>query len=309
MHSDIQQRAHGRWYGILCALGVESNYLRNKHGPCPRCGGKDRYRWDNKDGKGTFFCNECGAGDGFELLKLVKGWGFREAAEHVESVVGKATLEAPRRVSTQEELRAAMRKRWGECGPVVEGSPVHKYLRRRTGVDSAPSILRSAPDRPAMVALMQAPDGRAAMVHTTFLTEDGRKAPMDNCRLMMPGTIAEGAAVRLAGHGDVLGIAEGIETALSATALTGFPCWAALNEVLLQKWIAPQEVRQVIVFGDNDSNYVGQSAAYMLARKLIRQKNAPAVDVRIPETIGHDWNDELRASQYRRAGNASADCQ
>jgi putative DNA primase/helicase len=293
MQGEVQQLAVGRWYGILSALGVSTNFLRNKHGPCPVCGGRDRFRWDNKDGKGTFYCSQCGAGDGFELLKRLKGWDFKQAAAEVESVVGAVKPEQPRRVLSHDEQRAAMRKRWKECRVVAAGDPVAKYLKRRVGVDDVPAILRSAPDRPAMVALMQAPDGRASMVHTTFLTEDGNKAPMDNCRLMMPGTIAEGSAVRLAPHDDVLGIAEGIETALSATVLTGIPCWSALNEVLLQKWVAPPEVSRVVVFGDCDANYVGQSAAYMLARKLSRQKNPPSVEVRIPATIGHDWNDVL----------------
>lgn len=295
MSEGIQERANGRWYGILSTLGVATNFLRNKHGPCPVCAGRDRFRWDNKDGKGTFYCSQCGAGDGFELLKKLKGWDFKQAAAEVESIVGTVKQETPRAIKTPEEQRAAMHKRWKACHAVTAGDPVAKYLKRRVGIDSVPTIIRSAPDRPAMVALMQAPDGKASMVHTTFLTEDGNKAPMDNCRLMMPGTIAEGAAVRLAVHGDVLGIAEGIETALSATALTGLPCWAALNEVLLQKWIAPPEVRKVVIMGDCDSNFVGQSAAYMLARKLSRQKNPPLVEVRIPPTIGHDFNDVLKS--------------
>jgi putative DNA primase/helicase len=50
-----------RWLDILTGLGVPAKFLRNKHGPCPMCGGKDRFRFDDKDGKGTFFCNGCGA--------------------------------------------------------------------------------------------------------------------------------------------------------------------------------------------------------------------------------------------------------
>lgn len=296
MQGEIQQRAVGRWYGILSTLGVATTFLRNKHGPCPICrAGKDRFRWDNKDGKGTFYCSQCGAGDGFELLKKLKGWDFKQAAAEVESIVGTVKQETPRAIKTPEEQRADMRKRWKECRAVTAGDPVAKYLKRRIGLDSAPAILRSAPDRPAMVALMQAPDGKATMIHTTFLTSEGSKAFMDNCRLMMPGTIAEGAAVRLAEHGDELGIAEGLETALSTTVLTGIPCWAALNEVLLQKWIPPAGLKRVVIWGDNDRSYTGQSAAYMLARRIKRQNPAPEVEVRIPQTIGEDWNDILAA--------------
>src|ERR1700740_1795152 len=168
MQGDVQQRAVGRWYGILSTLGVATNFLRNKHGPCPVCGGRDRFRWDNKDGKGTFYCSQCGAGDGFELLKKLKGWDFKQTVAEVESIVGTVKHESPRRIMTPEETRAAMRKSWKECRVFTADDPVAKYLKRRVGLDGVPAILRSAPDRPAMVALMQAPDNRAAMVHTTF---------------------------------------------------------------------------------------------------------------------------------------------
>lgn len=294
MRSDIQERTVGRWYGILSSLGVDTKFLRNKHGPCPACGGRDRYRWDNKEGKGTFYCSQCGSGDGFELLKRVRGWDFKQAAQEVEAIVGSVKQEAARKIASPEEQREAMRKRWQQCKPVTVDSAVAKYLRSR-GISLIPAAVRSAPDRSAMVAMMQAPDGKATMVHTTFLTEDGKKAPMDQPRLMMPGIIAEGAAVRLAAFKHELGIAEGIETALSATALTGVPCWAALNEVLLQKWIVPAGVKRVTVFGDNDEKYVGQSAAFSLARRIARGKDAPSVVVRIPPTIGRDWNDVLKS--------------
>ncbi len=297
MQSDIQERTNGRWYGILSALGIKSEFLRNKHGPCPACGGRDRYRWDNKEGKGTFYCSNCGAGDGFGLLKTVKGWNFKEAVQHVESVIGTVKREPKRKIMTPDEQRAAMRSRWKTCRPVETGDAVSLYLRNRIGADVVSPVIRFAPDRCAMVVLMQAPDGRATMVHSTFLTNDGRKADMDNPRLMMKGVIADGAAVRLAAFVDDLGIAEGVETALSATVLTGIPCWAALNEVLLQKWIVPEGVKRVVIFGDNDRNHVGQAAAFALARKISLSKDAPAVEVRIPPTAGDDWNDVLRKSR------------
>ena len=70
--TQAQGIAQGRWQGILAELGL-SDYLSGKHGPCPICGGKDRFRWDNKGGNGTYFCNQCGAGDGFKLLQEFKG--------------------------------------------------------------------------------------------------------------------------------------------------------------------------------------------------------------------------------------------
>ena len=73
--TEIHERVN--WPSVLAQLGIGAAYLTNRHGPCPSCGGKDRYRFDNKNGRGGFYCNGCGPGDGFTLLKRVHGWDFR----------------------------------------------------------------------------------------------------------------------------------------------------------------------------------------------------------------------------------------
>ena len=70
-HEPLKDRALGRWRGILPALGVPAKALSNRHGPCPMCGGKDRFRFDDKGGRGTWICSKCGAGDGIELVKRI----------------------------------------------------------------------------------------------------------------------------------------------------------------------------------------------------------------------------------------------
>jgi putative DNA primase/helicase len=120
----------------------------------------------------------------------------------------------------------------------------------------------------------------------------GRKAPVDAPRRLMAGTVAKGAAIRLAPPGDALGIAEGIETALSASVLFGVPCWAALNAAMLATWQPPPKITRIIIFGDNDASYSGQAAAYALARRLGSENCA--VEVRLPTEPGTDWNDVLR---------------
>jgi putative DNA primase/helicase len=42
------------------------------------CGGKDRFRFDDKEGHGTWICTHCGAGDGFSLLMKVMGIDFKK---------------------------------------------------------------------------------------------------------------------------------------------------------------------------------------------------------------------------------------
>ena len=67
--------------------------------PCPGCGGRDRYRFDDQDGRGTFYCGGGGnpvSGDGFTLLNHVHGWNFKTAAKEVRIVLGIGSAEEHR---------------------------------------------------------------------------------------------------------------------------------------------------------------------------------------------------------------------
>lgn len=78
--------ANGRWPHILSALGINVPSAR-RHGACPACGGKDRFRLDDKDGRGTWFCNQCGNGDGLDLVRLVTGRSVKVVAGMVSEVL------------------------------------------------------------------------------------------------------------------------------------------------------------------------------------------------------------------------------
>ena len=69
-----KDKAKGRWVEIITALtSINSLQLSNKHQPCPFCGGNDRYRFDNRNGTGTWFCNQACAPDGRQSSN---GFGF-----------------------------------------------------------------------------------------------------------------------------------------------------------------------------------------------------------------------------------------
>ena len=92
----IYDIAEGRWEDILMGLGgLTSKQLTNEHQPCPCCGGKDRYRFDNTKNQGTWFCNKCGGksgtgggGNGLSLLMRIRNWDFKEAVSQVEKYLG-----------------------------------------------------------------------------------------------------------------------------------------------------------------------------------------------------------------------------
>ena len=92
----IWERARGKWPGILAAIGVPTKALRNRHGPCPMCVGKDRFRFDDKGGNGTWICNQCGAGNGVQLVQQFLGTDFKGAAQEIEKHLGNtAVMPAP----------------------------------------------------------------------------------------------------------------------------------------------------------------------------------------------------------------------
>jgi len=81
------ERAQGRWREILPQLGIETRFLRNKQGPCPICGGRTRFRFDDLDGRGTWFCNHCGAGAGLRLVMECNAWDFKTAVDEIDRLI------------------------------------------------------------------------------------------------------------------------------------------------------------------------------------------------------------------------------
>jgi putative DNA primase/helicase len=307
----IGERAKGRWKEILPSLGIAAASLTGRHGACPVCGGKDRFRFDDKEGRGTWFCaqqhgtdssNPSGsAGNGFRLLMDLKECSFAEAARLVETVIGIGYAPiwvAPSIGADHDEIEtsAAVRAVWRSAQPIVAGDIADRYLRKRVGsygptraLRFHPALTRNGMPSAALIAAFVDPTGELAGLQRTFLTQYGEKAPGSAPRLTM-GTLPAGGAIRLAQHGKLLGIAEGVETALAATALHGVPCWSALSSGRLEVWQPPDGVTQVIIFGDNDHNNVGQAAAHAVATRL---RKTIAVDVMLPPEAGMDWNDVL----------------
>ena len=87
--SSVMQAANGQWGHVLSSLGIQMP-KKDKHGPCPMCGGKDRFRFDDLEGRGTWICNQCDpkAGDGLQLVINVLGVSPTKAAKQVAGVFG-----------------------------------------------------------------------------------------------------------------------------------------------------------------------------------------------------------------------------
>lgn len=333
LESDVvRDHARGQWIGILGRLApsLEAALARSgRHVPCPGHGGRDGFRvFRDVNETGGGICNTCGAfSDGFALLMWANGWSFRAALEAVARVLrldlgGFWTAPKPRpkpsptHASTRDSTNAeqAIRRVWQQTiEPDAQGAePLRRYLLRR-GIEALPDpgVVRCHPalgyfeDRmrkgtfPAMVARVTSAQGGLVSLHRTYLTPEGRKAPVTfQKKTMMPCGPMQGGAIRLFPAGPELGIAEGIETALAVRQRTGMPVWAALSASLLGRWEPPADVRLVVIWADLDRSGAGEAAANRLRDGLLTRGIQVAVHLPAgPIPVGQkglDWADLWR---------------
>jgi phage/plasmid primase-like uncharacterized protein len=99
-----------------------------------------------------------------------------------------------------------------------------------------------------------------------------------------------GATVHLNPHGDDMIIAEGIETARSASAAFGLPAWTTLSAGNLARFTSPLHIKNLVIAADNDR--AGRQVASMLRD---RASHSIAVTVTPPSQCFNDWNDWAHA--------------
>ena len=295
------------WDWVLPALGVSLRFLQNRHGPCPGCGGKDRFRFDNKEGRGTWICSGGGAlsgGNGFDLLIHVHRWSFSRARKEVLALVSSTIVSAaPRTTPTKkapvEKSQAPILRLLAESVAISDCAEVARYfLLRMLPVPAKNSPLRAHPALPyweagkrigtfaALLAPVVSVDGSLVTLQATYI-ENGKKIQDRPARKFMSGLAGKsGCAVRLAPCGATLGIAEGIETALAAQEIYGVPVWAALSSQMLALFIPPAGVDHLVIFADNDT-------AGVTAANQQMEGSTTRCTLRIPPVQGEDWADVL----------------
>ena len=179
------------------------------------------------------------------------------------------------------------------------GTLTTTYLQHRTITGPIPASIRDHPglkhtptglNLPAMIAAITGADRKVIAIQRTFLRVDGRgKANVSDPKMTL-ATMRDGA-VRLGRAGPVLGIAEGIETGLSAMELFGVPVWCSLSAGRLDRLYLPPEAREVHIFADNGTK--GHEAAERAAKAYPAQGRR--VVLRFPPERFGDWNDALAA--------------
>ncbi|CBJ83479.1 Putative prophage primase [Xenorhabdus bovienii str. Jollieti] len=291
--TDIVKAANGRWYYILSNLGV-SVPENNKHGACPKCGGKDRFRFDDKNGKGTWFCNHCGSGDGLDLIKLVTGQDIKTTCFEINKILllpefKKITPTRIKKASAQkgielfEKLKALCLS--GESQYLSnKGLTNHQYLITQQQYTQGGIIF------PTGSLLLPLVDNQVSIKGGQLISPKGEKS-------LLSGSVLSGSFIVVADKTDKnieqVVITEGFATGLSLSKVIDAFIVAAVAATNLVK--VAQQLRErwpqakIIIAGDNDFIDGKENTG-----KLWAEKAAKAVDgwVTLPPThYKADWDD------------------
>jgi len=254
-------------------------------GPCPRCGGTDRFA--AHIGKQVWNCRGCAkGGDILDLVQHLDGVRFGEAVQILTGMSAQPTSPtrptppAPKGDEDDHERHQREKARWlwSQRRPIT-GTIAETYLREARGYSGPlPPTLAFLPARngkpPVMISAFAYPNeiepgtlgepANVEAVHLTALKPDGSdKADITPNKIMIASPA--GMPIAVAAMSDSmwgLAITEGIEDALSIHAATGLGAWAAGSAPHMSKLaaaIARAKPECVNIFADNDD--VGQRHA------------------------------------------------
>ena len=201
---------------IISALQLKKVGAKEHHGPCPNCGGVDRFWISEYQGDVKVNCRQCG--DWKEIIQILRERGLYPDKEYVSDAMDNV-VKLP---ETPEVHPYLTRKRIKQHGAIVDEGDLHIRIINNKG----------------------------KVVGTQFIDESGKKKfnyglDYKGCFHVVGGPIQ-----------DKCYIAEGFATAASVYEATGTPCVHALNASNITNVItALKEVKpetRFIVAGDND---------------------------------------------------------
>jgi putative DNA primase/helicase len=277
--------------GEIERRGIKLRGRVEREGPCPVCGGTDRFAINIR--KQQWNCRGCRVGGGIiGLVQHLDGVGFRQAIETltgersfsstpVNSNINHNLPHADHYVREQHQKAAWL---WSRRAPLT-GSVAECYLRGARGIDCPfPATLAYLPPtkpdhRPALIAaygVLDEPEPSVLAepvninaVHLILLKSDGSGKVDVKPNKLTIGSPA-GQPIVLAPVNDLLGLAitEGIEDALSLHAASGVGAWAAGGASHMPALAAavPDYVDWFRVVADGDE--AGRSNSFKLCRSL-----------------------------------------
>jgi phage/plasmid primase-like uncharacterized protein/KaiC/GvpD/RAD55 family RecA-like ATPase len=238
---------------IISALQLRKTSAKEHHGPCPNCGGVDRFWISEYQGNLKVNCRQCQ--DWKEIIQILRERGLYPDKEIIS------------------ETSDAMNKTPDNVVKLPETPELHPYLTRKR-IKQHTAIIDEGDLHIRII------NNQGKVVGTQFIDESGKKKfnyglDYKGCFHVVGGPIQ-----------DKCYIAEGFATAASVYEATGTPCVHALNASNITNVItALREVKpetRFIVAGDNDP------AGLKACEQAFKEHGVECV---IPDSEGLDWND------------------
>lgn len=300
---------------IIDHYGLPQINNRHFNGECPLCGKVKKFRMTRSSNGVNWIC-VCGNGSLFNLIMDITGNNFATIAKEIDSLIGNTGYKSEQKdQQTRPEiaLKDLHMNRFSAIHK-VKNTPVETYLKSR-GIYELPEMSvkfsQSEYDHEynrsfqAMYAVATDEEMNVVYAHKTYL-ENGKKANVEKAKKMktinkynLPCSTckhehAANVAVRMFQPDKILGIAEGIETALSAHQLYKTPTWAVLNTSIMKAFKAPDGIDTLVIYADNDSNGAGLAAAFHCGhRNILANNDIKKVIIRAPDRKETDFNDML----------------
>lgn len=264
--------------------------------------------------RGCWYDHEAGfGGAGVAMIRHCLAMSLSEARDWAQKWLGEISevgevREKRRARNTSATLLASPSEKLGEkvanildeaVSPI--STPVISYLHSRGITAAPPDSIRYQPSAfgryGAMVALITDEAGDVLAVQRTYLTDEGKKAPLDTVKRTNKAADgwAERGAVRLRGRQPLV-LCEGVETGLSVWQATGQEVWVCCGVSNIAKAPVPQGAT-VIIARDGDEPGTIADRQILNAAKLFTTRGTTVSIASPPE--GQDFNDVLRSEGER----------
>jgi uncharacterized protein (DUF983 family) len=273
-------------------------------GPCPRCGGRDRFAVHLV--KQVWQCRRCGKGGNvIALVQHLDGVDFPEAIARL--AIGKCCatqddLSTPS--ATPPDGHQAAMVMWHAAVPIA-GTIAEHYLtstrRLELPDDISPRVLRFHPQcpfgrgvrHPCLLALYRdiCTDAPRA-VERTALNPDGTAIRIDGKTARQMRGSHKDAAIKITDNADVtmgLTIGEGLESTLAGMMFDHVPAWALGPAAAIAAFPVLSGIETLTILGETDADGTNERAsAECSARWIAAGQEAERV---MPPAGCSDFND------------------
>lgn len=293
---DIAHSNHlGRWRETIEGFGFRLP-PHKKHGPCPVCGGKDRFRFKDRDGRGSWLCNQCDpkTGGGLLLLSRCLGLSVMDTAKKLNGDDVTATPRAPIKIINHDAARAAGIESAKKSAALLMSGAVlrdHEYMRKKGlfgewPTNGEPMAATSGEIIPVGARLFVPAYKNGELVNVQRISTDGEKRPIY-------GGDMQGVYHKIDGPSSIVGVCEGFATGVTINRLTGGTIYCAFNTgnlASVSQYVKSQhEGKRIIFFADHDE--LDKKHGWRAGEHFAELAAAPVGGVvALPPDLG-DWDD------------------